>query len=160
METQNELSDTEKDKMYLKAVKDCHKTIQAYIDKIRDKKQAENYMACVVLDTYSDTLYEKEYSLENQGKFKDHLTEEDIKNKIKDKKFTILEDGKTTICNLYLENGYTVRGESACVNPANFDKALGEEIAYKNAVDKVWVLEGYLLQEKLYKLGQLCTLIN
>jgi len=92
-----------------------------------------------------------------EAQFKDHLTEEDIQSKIKDKKFTILEDGKTTICNLYLENGYTVRGESACVNPANFDKALGEEIAYKNAVDKVWVLEGYLLQENLFRSGQLCT---
>lgn len=78
------------------------------------------------------------------------VTEEQIEEKIKDKKFTVLEDGKTTICNLYLENGFTVRGESACVDPANFDKKLGEEIAYKNAVDKIWLLEGYLLQEKLH----------
>ena len=79
------------------------------------------------------------------------VTEKQIEEKIKDKKFTVLEDGKTTICNLYLENGFTVRGESACVDPANFDKELGEEIAYKNAVDKIWLLEGYLLQEKLHK---------
>lgn len=78
------------------------------------------------------------------------VTEEQIMKKIVDKKFTVLEDEKTTICNLYLENGFTVRGESACVDPANFDKELGEEIAYKNAVDKIWLLEGYLLQEKLH----------
>lgn len=90
-----------------------------------------------------------------ENKIKDHLTEEDINKKIKDKKFTILEDGKTTICNLYLENGYTVRGEAACVNPANFKKDLGEKIAFENARDKVWVLEGYLLQEKLFRSGQL-----
>lgn len=92
-----------------------------------------------------------------ENKIKDHLTEEDINKKIKDKKFTILEDGKTTICNLYLENGYTVRGEAACVNPVNFKKDLGEKIAFENARDKVWVLEGYLLQEKLFRSGQLCT---
>ena len=92
-----------------------------------------------------------------ENKIKDHLTEEDIDKKIKDKKFTILEDGKTTICNLYLENGYTVRGEAACVNPANFKKDLGEKIAFENARDKVWVLEGYLLQEKLFRSGQLCS---
>lgn len=92
-----------------------------------------------------------------ENKIKDHLTEEDIDKKIKDKKFTILEDGKTTICNLYLENGYTVRGEAACINPANFKKDLGEKIAFENARDKVWVLEGYLLQEKLFRSGQLCT---
>lgn len=66
-----------------------------------------------------------------ENKIKDHLTEEDINKKIKDKKFTILEDGKTTICNLYLENGYTVRGEAACVNPANFKKDLGEKLLLK-----------------------------
>lgn len=84
---------------------------------------------------------------------KNKLTLEDIERKIVDKKFTILEDGKTTICNLYLQNGFTVRGESACVDPANFDKNIGEKIAYENAVDKVWQLEGYLLQENLYRAG-------
>ena len=79
------------------------------------------------------------------------VTEEQIEAKIKDKKFTVLEDGRTTICNLYLENGFTVRGESACVDPANFDKELGEKIAYENAKDKIWLLEGYLLQQKLYE---------
>lgn len=79
------------------------------------------------------------------------VTEEQIEAKIKDKKFTVLEDGKTTICNLYLENGFTVRGESACVDPANFDKELGEKIAYENAKGKIWLLEGYLLQQKLYE---------
>ena len=79
------------------------------------------------------------------------VTIEQIEAKIKDKKFTVLEDGKTTICNLYLENGFTVCGESACVDPANFDKEIGEKIAYENARDKLWLLEGYLLQEKLHK---------
>lgn len=88
-----------------------------------------------------------------KGLLKSKLTLADIERKIVDKKFTILEDGKTTICNLYLQNGFTVRGESACVDPANFDKNIGEKIAYENAVDKVWQLEGYLLQENLYRAG-------
>ena len=78
------------------------------------------------------------------------LTENLILSKIKDKKFTVLEDGKTTICNLYLENGFIVWGESVCVDPAKFDKELGERIAEENAKDKIWLLEGYLLQERLY----------
>ena len=82
---------------------------------------------------------------------KNKLTVEDIESKIKDKKFTVLEDGKTTICNIYLENGFTVRGESACVDPSNFNKEIGEKISFENAKDKVWLLEGYLLQEKLYQ---------
>ena len=38
---------------------------------------------------------------------KDHLEQSDIDAKIKDAEFTVLEDGRTTICNLYLENGFT-----------------------------------------------------
>ena len=82
---------------------------------------------------------------------KDHLVQSDIDAKIKDAKFTILEDGRTTICNLYLENGFTVRGESSCVSKDNFNKDIGEQIALENAKNKVWELEGYLLAEDIYR---------
>ena len=35
--------------------------------------------------------------------------------------------------------------------PENFDEEIGRKIAYQNAVQKIWSLEGYLLKEKLYK---------
>ena len=54
-----------------------------------------------------------------------------------------------TFCILTLENGFTVTGESACASPENYDAKIGKEIAYKNAREKIWVLEGYLLKEKL-----------
>ena len=85
---------------------------------------------------------------------KDHLTQNDIDAKIKDVKFTVLEDGRTTICNLYLENGFTVRGESSCVSKDNFNKNIGEQIALENAKNKVWELEGYLLAEDIYRKKQ------
>ena len=85
---------------------------------------------------------------------KDHLTQNDIDAKTKDAKFTVLEDGRTTICNLYLENGFTVRGESACVSKDNFNKDIGEQIALENAKNKVWELEGYLLAENIYRSKQ------
>jgi hypothetical protein len=58
-----------------------------------------------------------------------------------------------TFCVLVLANGFTVTGESACASPENFDAELGRKIARKNAVDKVWMLEGYLLKEKLWNHG-------
>ena len=82
---------------------------------------------------------------------KDHLIQSDIDAKIKDAKFTILEDGRTTICNLYLENGFTIRGESSCVSKDNFNKDIGEQIALENAKNKVWELEGYLLAEDIHR---------
>lgn len=58
-----------------------------------------------------------------------------------------------TLCHLTLDNGYSVRGESACVNPANFDQALGEKYAYENAFSKLWPLFGFALAEERFRVG-------
>jgi len=54
-----------------------------------------------------------------------------------------------TICVLTLRNGFTVTGESACASPENFDADIGRKIARENAVSKIWMLEGYLLKERM-----------
>lgn len=54
-----------------------------------------------------------------------------------------------TLCVLVLKNGFTVTGESACVSPENFDPEIGRKIAYENARNKIWALEGYSLKKKL-----------
>jgi hypothetical protein len=54
-----------------------------------------------------------------------------------------------TICVLTLANGFTVTGESACASPENFDAELGRKIAFRNARDKIWALEGYQLRSWL-----------
>lgn len=54
-----------------------------------------------------------------------------------------------TFCVLVLRNGFTVTGESACASPENFDAEIGRKIARENAVNKIWMLEGYLLKQKL-----------
>lgn len=57
-----------------------------------------------------------------------------------------------TFCVLVLRNGFTVTGESSCASPENFDPEIGRKIARQNAVNKIWMLEGYLLKEKLSEL--------
>lgn len=54
-----------------------------------------------------------------------------------------------TFCVLVLRNGFTVTGESACADPANFNQKIGERIARDNAMSKIWAFEGYLLRERL-----------
>lgn len=54
-----------------------------------------------------------------------------------------------TFCVLVLKNGFTVTGESACASPENFDPEIGRKIARENARNKIWLLEGYLLRDKL-----------
>lgn len=68
-------------------------------------------------------------------------------------KATYIEaDGNTlTICVLTLENGFTVTGESACADPANYNQDLGRKIAKDNATKKIWPLEGYLLRQRMYE---------
>ena len=80
------------------------------------------------------------------------ITQEHIDATIVSKTFIVLPDGVTTICQLILKNGFSVLGSSACVDPANFNLQMGRDIAFKNAQDKVWQLEGYLLKEEMFKL--------
>lgn len=56
-----------------------------------------------------------------------------------------------TFCVLVLRNGFTVTGESACASPENFDAEIGRKIARDNAKNKIWLLEGYLLKQRLHE---------
>lgn len=56
-----------------------------------------------------------------------------------------------TLCVLVLCNGFTVTGESAPASPENFDAELGRKVARQNALSKIWMLEGYLLKERLHR---------
>lgn len=78
------------------------------------------------------------------------LTPQSIDDAIIGKTFTVLPSGKCIICEITLKNGFTVRGESACVSKDNFNQEIGERISFENARNKVWELEGYALQERLY----------
>jgi hypothetical protein len=72
-----------------------------------------------------------------------------ILNKIKGATYTLLPNGRTTICQLTMANGFTIEGSSACVSAYNYNKALGEKYAYEDALNNCWKFEGYLLAEEL-----------
>lgn len=59
-----------------------------------------------------------------------------------------------TICILTVKNGFSVRGESACADPLAFDADLGRQFARRDAIQKLWPLEGYLLRERLHAAEQ------
>ncbi|WP_076591967.1 Gp49 family protein [Herminiimonas arsenitoxidans] len=79
------------------------------------------------------------------------VTIDGIKAKITGESFIRTASGKTMICELTLRNGFTVRGESSCVDLANFKEDLGQQYSREAAVEKIWELEGYLLQEDIYR---------
>lgn len=78
------------------------------------------------------------------------VTLEQIKSKIKGEAYLVLPDGRTTLCILDLENGFTIKGLSACVDPTEFDLNIGRKFAFEEAIRQIWALEGYLLAEKMY----------
>ena len=56
---------------------------------------------------------------------------------------------KTTVVHVTLPNGFELVESSSCVDPANYDHALGVSICMKRIKDKIWELEGYWLQKKV-----------
>ena len=65
--------------------------------------------------------------------------------------FSRIGESTVTVCCAFLPNGFQVAtGESACVDPTNYDQELGEKYAKERAAnaakDKLWELEGYLLK--------------
>ena len=77
-----------------------------------------------------------------------------IDETIADEYYHVVPGTTLTVCVLTLQNGFTVTGESAAASPENFDEEIGRDIARKNAREKIWALEGYLLKEKLYNEGK------
>lgn len=94
-----------------------------------------------------DTAIEKE--IQEKGLTAARVTPERVDEVIQSKWFTQVPGTTLTFCVLTLRNGFTVTGESACASPENFNQELGEKIAYSNARDKIWALEGYLLKDRI-----------
>jgi hypothetical protein len=97
----------------------------------------------------NDLEIEKE--MNDKGLTAPKVTKDYILSLVVKEQFHIFEGSTFTSCLLTLKNGFTVHGESACASPENFNKELGAKIARDNAVNKIWMLEGYLLREKLSK---------
>lgn len=86
---------------------------------------------------------------------KTSLTLDDLEALVSDELYHFFPGTTLTVCCLILDTGFTVTGESACIDPANFDPETGRRIARNEAINKLWQLEGYRQQTALYELGEL-----
>ncbi len=82
------------------------------------------------------------------------ITANSIENLIINETYTRLPSGKVMVCELTLENGFTVRGEASVVSLSNFNEEIGRKISFENAKNQIWQLEGYLLQQELWEEAQ------
>ena len=87
------------------------------------------------------TLTEVNASSESLGKFKK------INERVIRIEYLRLPNSTVTICHVTLDNGFSVRGESACIDPASFNEELGKELAYDQAFGKLEELFAFLQME-------------
>jgi hypothetical protein len=72
-----------------------------------------------------------------------------VMDEIYDVSYHRLGDSTVTVCLIKLKNGFTVTGQSACVDPAEYNKEIGEQIAYKRAEDAIWSFLGFRLADNM-----------
>ena len=83
------------------------------------------------------------------------VTQEHVDSRIVQSKVGTIDNfGKPmTMVSVKLINGFTMNETTTCVDPANYDEKIGAEICMKKIKDRIWHLEGYVLQQRLYENG-------
>ena len=94
---------------------------------------------------------ELEKKIQQKGLTGKRITYDEVVATVVDEDYHVFPKTQLTVCCLTLRNGFTVTGESACVDPANFNKEIGEEIAKNKAISNIWGFEAYLLQQKIFE---------
>lgn len=79
------------------------------------------------------------------------VTSDQIKELIVSEQYHVFPNSTFMVCLLTLKNGFNVSGVSACASPENFNVEIGRKISRENAEKEIWVLEGYLLKQKLHE---------
>lgn len=54
-----------------------------------------------------------------------------------------------TMCVIVDKYGFTFLGSSACASPENYNRAMGEKIAYDRAFNQMWMPMGYYLKRSM-----------
>lgn len=90
-----------------------------------------------------------EAEIQAKGLNAPRLTPDHIDACISAEAFHVFPGTTLTVCALTPRNGFIVTGTSAAASPQNFDEAIGRDIARRNARERIWELEGYLLRERL-----------
>lgn len=81
---------------------------------------------------------------------KNTVTEAHIDSLIRESQISVKTVfGKCTIVAVQLKNGFVLVESSSCVDPMNYNEAMGMSICIDRIKNKLWELEGYKLQHEL-----------
>ena len=83
---------------------------------------------------------------------KKYITPEDIQNVIASIDYNAIPDSTILLCVITLKNGAKVIGKNyGSIDPTRYNYEVAKEMSFKDAVEKIWELEGYLLRQQLYE---------
>lgn len=101
-----------------------------------------------------------EKEINDKGLNAPRLNPEHIDSCIKYVEYWVVPNTTSTVCAMVLNNNFVVIGKSAAASMENFDEEIGKKIAYDDAREQIWALEGYLLKDYLYNRGKLRSLVG
>ena len=58
---------------------------------------------------------------------------------------------KAVIAAYKLPNGHVLIGMGACIDPTQYDKEKGKDVAREQVASQIWQREGYLLEQRLFE---------
>lgn len=147
-------------KLYIES--DYYKIREFVLDE--DLDIIKEYILNILINKKNEIMKENEIKndvteVEGFPIVKNKVTQEDVDNEIAAIQVKTLDDfGKpTTYVAVILKNGFTMREATTCVDPDNYDEAIGAEICLKRIKDKIWFLLGYKLQEEIYNANDIDT---
>lgn len=90
----------------------------------------------------------------DQSKFTGNfVSTERVESVLEESEFLVYNKvyGNTTIVVAILPNNFIIVESSGCVNPDNYSEEIGKNICLDKIKKKIWELEGYALQDRIYK---------
>lgn len=75
------------------------------------------------------------------------VTQHDVERRIKSTRYIHVPGTTTTVAHVTLDNGFSVVGTSAAIDPKLFDAEIGKGAAYGDAVRQIYPLMAFLLLE-------------
>ena len=85
---------------------------------------------------------------------KQSLSKEVLENLVVDTHYYRVPDTTVTVAAVKLVNGFILIGHSACIDSDSFSESIGRQIAFNNAFDQLWALEGYRIKSDLHRADQ------
>ncbi len=88
----------------------------------------------------------------DQAGIRNRVTKEEIDNLIERVDYHLFDETTVTVCLIWLKNGAKVLGVNyGRILPEEQNWEMGKQEAYKDAYNKIWELEGYLVRQNLHE---------